>query len=281
LSLPKKDGSGFKPTAQRIKEAKELMSQAEKEVIQAHPDPAHEKTILIPAGEFVMGSTGGGLDEEPERRVFLDGFYIDPYEVTFAQYYAFVTATGHRKPRLAGYLALEAGELYLLMKPSNPVVGVSWHDARDYCDWKGKRLPTEAEWEKAARGTDGRKWPWGDKEEPAYANLVGPEDGFRYLSPVGAFGRDMSPYGVYDMAGNAMEWTADWYQEDYYRTAPARNPKGPETGEFSVGPDRKGFKVIRGTSWNDSVQRGRTAVRFKAFPEYRDVTIGFRCAGAA
>jgi formylglycine-generating enzyme len=271
------EDAGFKPMAQKIREAKEEMHEAEQEVIHALPNQEHEEMIFIPAGDFLMGNDEGHLDQQPARQVYLDGYFIDQYETTFAQFYSFIEATGHRKPRLAGYLAVDSSQLHLLMNPSNAVVGVSWYDAQAYCDWKGKRLPTEAEWEKAAKGTDPILWPWGNEEEPGFANLVGVADGFPYLSTVGAFARDRSPYGVFDMAGNAMEWTADWYQEDYYREAPAKNPIGPERDGFRMGPDRVGFKGIRGASWNDSIKRAMNTVRFKAYPSYRDVTIGFRC----
>ncbi len=268
----------FKPMAQKIKEGKLSMEEAEQKVIEAASVVEEEEIVLIPAGEFLMGNNEGPLDQQPERKVFLKGFYLDKYEVTFAQYYAFMAATGHRKPRLAGYLAVDSTSMHLLMQPSNGVAGISWHDAVDYCEWKGKRLPTEAEWEKAAKGTEQGRWPWGNDEFPGLANLAGVADGFPYLSPVGAFQQDRSPYGVYGMAGNVMEWVADWYQEDYYQIAPASNPTGSGKNGFRMGPDREGFRVIRGASWNDSIKRAETTVRFRAYPEYRDVTIGFRCA---
>lgn len=282
----------FKPMARKIKEAKELMQIAERGLMQTQLDEEDDVMVLIPPGEFIMGSEEGALDEQPARKVSLKAYFIGKHETTFAQFYAFVTATGHRKPRLAGYLAVDSTDLHLFMKPSNTVVGVSWYDALAYCEWKGKRLPTEAEWEKAARGADQRKWPWGNQERADYSNLVGAGDGFLYASPVGALKQDQSPYGVYDMAGNAMEWVSDWYQEDYYGIAPVSNPTGPERGEFKMGPGGdsqalpltffeikgEGFKVIRGASWNDSIKRAQTTIRFKTHPAYRDVTIGFRCA---
>lgn len=272
---------GFKPMAQQIEEAKARMKAAKAEVIRvASTDPAvlESETVLIPAGKFLMGNDRGPLDEQPARSVYLDAFRIDQYEVTFAQYYAFVEATGHREPRLAGYLAVDSSKMHLLMQPRNAVTGVSWFDADDYCKWREKRLPTEAEWEKAARGPQEGTWPWGNDEFATLANLAGQADGYPFLAPVDAFPQDRSPYGVVGMAGNAMEWTADWYQEDYYRTAPPRNPRGPGQEGYRMGPDRVGFRVIRGGSWNDSIKRAGAAIRFRAYPEYRDVTIGFRCA---
>jgi sulfatase modifying factor 1 len=277
------ENAPFKPMAEKIKEEKALMQSAEQKVESAAaegPDPL-DQSVLVPAGEFTMGQDGGPLDQQPERKVYLDGYYLGRYEVTFGQFYRFIAATGHRKPRLAGYLAVDSSAMHLLMQPDNPVVGVSWDDANEYCQWKKMRLPTEAEWEKAARGTDGRVWPWGNEEVSAMANLVGFTDGYGYLAPVTAFRQDKSPYGIDDLTGNAMEWVSDWYSDDYYHHAPSRNPTGPPKDAYRMGPDRAGFKVIRGASWNDSILRAKTTVRFRAYPEYRDVTIGFRCAKSA
>lgn len=260
---------GFKPMSVRVKEATAAMKQKEAVLASYQLEPEYDAMVHIPAGRYVIGSRDGQWVEQPEREIFLSGYRIDKYEVNFAQFYAFIAATGNRKPRLAGYLAVGSENLPAFMEPHHPVVGVSWLDAHEYCAWRGKRLPTEAEWERAARGGDGRKWPWGDEPEAARANLVGAEDGSEYTAAVGSFARDESPAGVHDLAGNAMEWVADWFQEDYYRGMPERDPVGPPTGDQ---------KSIRGASWNDSLERARTTVRFKIYPEYRDVTIGFRCA---
>ena len=260
---------GYVPLAKKLEKVAEESKKAELEVRQAKIGDDFDAMVFIPAGDFTLGSPEGSNDQKPARKVYLDGFYIDKYEVTFAHYYQFVERAGHRKPRLAGYLSNSVTEdLPLFIRPVNPVVGVSWDDAADYCRWEGKRLPTEAEWEKAAKGTDSRKWPWGNEERSENANLLG-EDGVRYTAPVNQFTRDVSPYGVYDLAGNVMEWVADWYNQDSYRLMPIRNPIGVQSGES---------RVIRGASWNDSVKRAQTSVRFKMYPEYRDVTIGFRCA---
>ena len=266
------DEKGYEPMAQKLKRVVEESKKAEAEVRRSKIDEEFERMIPVPAGEFIMGSPSGPFDHQPQRPVYLNAYSIDTYETTFSQYFAFVGFTGHRKPRLAGYLAAGVTEnLHLFIAPTAPVVGVSWQDAQEYCRWKGKRLPTEAEWEKAARGTDGRLWPWGGEEDEVRANLIG-EDGVRFTAPVNQFTRDVSPYGVHGLAGNVMEWVADWYHQDSYRLLPPRNPMGVESGEQ---------RIIRGASWNDSIKRGETMIRFKMYPEYRDVTIGFRCARSA
>jgi sulfatase modifying factor 1 len=263
------ESKGYTPLAKKLEKVAEESRKATSVVKQTKVDDEFESMVFIPAGEFYMGSDEASNDAKPVRKVYLDGFYIDKYEVTFAQFYAFIGFTGHREPRLAGYLSSSVTEdLPLFIKPLNPIVGVSWDDAIDYCQWKEKRLPMEAEWEKAAKGTDQRKWPWGNEERSEYANLLG-DDGARYTAPVNQFSRDVSPYGVYDLAGNVMEWVADWYNQDSYRLLPAGNPVGVLEGES---------RVIRGASWNDSIKRAQTSIRFKMYPEYRDVTIGFRCA---
>ena len=267
--------SEFKTLARQREEAEAQFAIIEEMLDQIPIHPELEQMVPVPAGHFLMGNLQGHWTEQPVREIYLDNFLIDQYEVTFAQYYAFVNATGHRKPRLAGYLGVDPTDLPRLMNPFSPVVGVSWEDAAAYCLWKEKRLPTEVEWEKAAKGTRQRKWVWGNEAKP-YANVKGEADGVRFSSPVGAMKNDRSPYGAMDMTGNVMEWVADWYQEDYYSIMPERNPLGPgrgtETAHYRI------QRVIRGGSWNDSLMRAWTSTRFKMDPMYRDVTIGFRCA---
>lgn len=232
--------------------------------VKASGDPKENPMISVPAGEFVMGSEEGGFDEKPPRRVYVDAFEINRYEVTQYDYAEFVRATGHRSP-LSRYLK----NIESFNDQNQPVVYVTWEDAEAFCRWKGGRLPTEAEWERASKGTDAAAWPWGSEPKPIFANFLGADDQIHYTAAVGSFEHDKSPYQIYDMAGNVREWVQDWYDEHYYRRAPNRNPKGPEQGDM---------KTLRGGSWNDSAVSGRTSARMKMFPDYRDTTVGFRCA---
>jgi formylglycine-generating enzyme required for sulfatase activity len=225
-----------------------------------------EQMVLIPSGVFVRGTEQGGFDEQPKREIFLDAFMIDRYEVTNGQYAAFVSATGHRK---SGPPSRYAKNMEKMRGVNQPVVYVSWDDAQAYCQWKGGRLPTEAEWEKAMRGTDGRLWPWGSVELPGAANWARVDDGFEVAAPVGQFKSDSSPFGVMDGAGNVIEWVEDWYQEDAYAEVPGKNPSSPEHGTF---------RVLRGAGYTSSGSDLRITSRSKMMPDFRDETIGFRCA---
>jgi iron(II)-dependent oxidoreductase len=229
--------------------------------------------ILIPAGEFIMGSPEdeGEANERPRHTVFLDDFYIDKYEVTNAQYEQFMEATEHRAPKYWGN-----EEYKEFNQPDHPVVGVSWHDAVAYAAWAGKRLPTEAEWEKAARGTDGRKYPWGNEWDSSKCNSKDSNDGYEYTAPVDrrfpSFPSGASPYayGVMDMAGNVWELCADWYDNKYYRQSPKKNPKGPDSGSM---------RVLRGGAWIHSTTYFlRCAFRYSYGPTSTDDFVGFRCA---
>ena len=229
-------------------------------------DPIPAEMVTIPAGPFVRGTESGGFDERPQRSIHLDAFSIDRYEVTNHHYQQFVLATGHRKPGLPARYA-KSGEK---MKGTNqPVVYVSWDDAVEYCRWKGKRLPTEAEWEKAMRGGDGRLWPWGNTEQANGANWARVQDGYEVSAPVGSFQEDKSPYGVMDGAGNVIEWVDDWYAETYYKSSPEQNPPSPEYGTY---------RVLRGGGYTTTGGDIRITSRSKMMPDYRDETIGFRCA---
>ena len=276
----------------------------------------HERAamVLVPAGEFSMGSNKEEIDrllqgrtdvkrevfndEIPRHRVSLDGFYIDTYEVTNAHFQQFVQATGHRtqaEREGAGYVnkgatfALVTGATWrapqgpgssLASLEQHPVVQVSQEDAKAYCSWAGKRLPTEAEWEKAARGTDGQLYPWGHQFDGTRANFCdtncqttlqdrAANDGARYTAPVGSYAGGKSPYGVYDMTGNVWEWVADWHDENYYKSSPARNPQGPASGDQAV---------LRGGGWGNIALSVRTSNRSRSAPAHRYDDIGFRCA---
>lgn len=215
--------------------------------------------VLVPAGTFWMGAgpTGTWTDEKPRHRVYLDAFYIDKYEVTTGLFRKFMNVTGRRD-----------GLPFASRKHKDdwPIIGVTWHEAHAYCAWAGKRLPTEAEWEKAARGTDERQYPWGDKWDKKLCNVSGL---FGEVTQVGSFPGGVSPYGVYDMSGNAAEWVSDWYDKRYYERSPERNPLGPETGTTKVirGGDHLGNSAVVTTTHRDDGKPGN-----------RPPVIGFRCA---
>ena len=225
--------------------------------------------VEIAEGSFMRGSgtDAGRADERPRRTIYLGGFLIDKYEVTNAQYFKFIAATGHKEP----FNVYSTGSLSDMKGIENlPVVQVTWHDAADYCQWVGKRLPTEAEWEKAARGTDERLYPWGDvAPSPKQVNFNRDWVTTHTLLPVGSLPDGASPYGVHEMSGNAREWVQDWYDKDYYHVAPNRNPKGPETGLL---------KVIRGGSWHSFASDIRTAASGKGGFALKTHGTGFRCA---
>ena len=242
--------------------------------------------LLVPAGEFLMGSTNADIDqaqawssksrrefedEFPQHSVYLDAYYIDRFEVTNAQFEAFVNATGYRTT------AEEKGEFntwraaYAPGMENYPVVWMSWYDADAYCKWAGKRLPTEAEWEKAARGNLGRIFPWGNEWDPTKANSG--ETGYGHTMPVGSFPTGFSYYGARDMAGNVWEWVADWWDPGYYSVSPTRNPQGPLT------PTQN--KVLRGGAFGNARWQLRTAHRHTGGPDGYARDHGFRCAKSA
>lgn len=231
--------------------------------------------VLIPRGDFIMGSdqvdtaqqgTEFGtakplfLDEHPQHTVTLPAYEIDAYEVTNGQYRAYIDATRATSPPTwpDGQFPPDQGAW--------PVTGVTWFEADAFCRWDGKRLPTEAEWEKAARGTDGREYPWGREFDATKGNI-----GSTGLAPVGSFPHGVSPYGVYDMAGNVSEWVADWYQP-----YPGSTDTSPAYGEK--------FRSVRNSSWGGSAGHYtvahfyRAAYRFYQPPNRRFRDIGFRCA---
>ena len=224
--------------------------------------------VTIPAGPFLMGtqSPKGRADEWPQRSVHVDAFAIDQVEVTNERYMAFVAATGHRSPPNpygTGVLVSAKGIEQL------PVVQVTWYDAKAYCAWAKKRLPTEAEWEKAARGTDGRMFPWGNETpSPTRANFDREWVDDKTLYAVGSLSGGDSPYGIKDMSGNAREWVQDWYDPDYYANAPDRNPQGPDKGIV---------RVIRGGSWHSPQSDITATARGRGGFALQTHGTGFRC----
>ena len=264
-----------------VEEESENIQIDEVQVVEVAPEPIPaeiqipEGMVYVPAGAFIMGSDPDvdpmtdPLDELPQHKVFLDAYFIDKHEVSNADYTEFVEATGHRNSIFWDNPKFN--------HPDQPVVGVTWGDAAAYAEWVGKRLPTEAEWEKAARGTDGRIWPWGDEFDPTKCNFDdegkfdGHLDGFAMAAPVDSFAQGESPYGARNMVGNVAEWVADWFDAEYYAISPAENPKGPPTSGM-------GKKSWRGASWFAGSEQMRCAFR-----EYDDIVasgqiLGFRCA---
>lgn len=262
--------------------------------------------VLIPGGSFEMGTDTPEIselvqwekqwnskvkadsfeDETPRHTVYLDAFYMDVHEVTNAQYRQFIETTGHHEPQGIGYVDgkwktnFEPWKDSNFNAPNQPVVCVSWEDAVAYCEWAGKRLPTEAEWEKAARGgLVGKRYPWGNEvpngtqcnfaDRNTNFNWSDKEanDGYQYSAPVSSF--TANRYGLYDMLGNVFEWCADKYDSSYYAKSPRENPQGPSSGIFGV---------LRGGSWNYFASVLRIANRYKRFPIARDALCGFRCA---
>lgn len=226
--------------------------------------------VLIPAGDFEMGSNEGNSEEKPAHKVYLDAFYIDLYEVTNGDYAKCISENKCTRPDSGGGFDLTEIE----SEKNVPVLGVTWDQANDYCIWMKKRLPTEAEWEKAARGTDSRKYPWGN--EPISCDLANTHNCAGRGIEVGSYPNGVSPYGLFDMAGNASEWVADWYDSDYYRNSPYENPLGPTSPKSS-----RNDHVIRGGSWDDYHTYATTYDRSGNIPLRSNIyKIGFRCATA-
>jgi sulfatase modifying factor 1 len=219
--------------------------------------------VLVPAGEFTMGSDEGDDDEQPVHRVGLDSFYLDTFEVTNGRFAKFVAAIQSEPPW--GFADQETPVVHA----EQPVRWVNWMDALGYCLWAGKRLPTEAEWEKAARGTDGRVYPWGNDPPTAAHAVFGLTEGAETVSPIGHRDPGRSPYGVHDLAGNLYEWVTDWYDDAFYTQNAPSNPRGPVEGTT---------KVQRGGSYINSPYRLRAAFRTKGDPTEHDPHVGFRCA---
>ena len=230
--------------------------------------------VYIPEGEFIMGTSEKQIAallkqfpswkrewfdrEKPQRTVYLDGYWIYKYEVTVAQYRKFCQDTGWQMPKAPRWG----------WQDDHPIVKVTWNDAKAYCDWAGVQLPTEAQWEKAARSIDGRIYPWGNEWDASKCNNY--NAGQNQTTPVGSYPAGVSPYGLMDMAGNVWEWCADWFDEKYYASAPDRNPTGPASGIY---------RVLRGGSWRgDGPVNFRAALRLRLLTVFRLLDWGFRCA---
>jgi iron(II)-dependent oxidoreductase len=213
--------------------------------------------VYVPGGSYVMGADKGFPDEQPKHEISIDPFYIDIHEVTVAQYKKFLDETGRSAP---GFWLPE------IDRPDHPVVGVSWKDAAAYAKWAGKRLPTEAEWELAARGgTAEGRYPWGDEPDLQFANV-----GSFGIAPVKSF--KPNGYGIYDMIGNVWEWCSDWYDPEYYSSSPKENPQGPESGKY---------KVLRGWAWYCNKDQVKVTKRYSSDPTARSYSYGFRCVKPA
>jgi len=256
----------------------------------------NSQMIQVPVGNFKMGSSfvenkqhlkkcrkhdkscqlWWFSDEYPDRLIFLDSYWIDIYEVTNEKYLEFVLATGHRfaldetcesdKCREGN---LWEGASFPPRIKHQPVTQVSWNDADAYCRWRGKRLPSEAEWEKAARGPSASLYPWGRGSPKNRATYGRKWHGVFTMTDVGTYSQGASLYGVYDMAGNVWEWVDDWYDLKYYKWGRKKNPRGPAEGKF---------KVVRGGSWVNYPDTLRSSLRRWSQPEVRFNDTGFRCA---
>jgi formylglycine-generating enzyme required for sulfatase activity len=231
--------------------------------------PADGKAmVFVPEGEFVMGAADDDPEADPHEKpghpVYVDAFWIDQTETTNAQFRICVEAGICRAPLTCDFGSPDFADE---TKADHPAACVTWFDAGTYCEWAGGRLPTEAEWEKAARGTDERRYPWGNTIDCSRGNFRGCPQ-FFLTAPVGSFPSGISPYGALDMAGNVWEWVDDWMGWDYYRASPADNPPGPDNGEM---------RVVRGGSFRYFFRYMRVVTRHCAPPEHRADALGFRC----
>jgi len=236
--------------------------------------------VYVPAGKFWMGSQPGDLgadvDEFPQHEVFLDAFWIDQTEVTNAMFAMFLNEEGNQMEGRVYWFESVDPEAPLFQEEgvwmpkeglaAYPLVEVNWYGARAYCTWAGKRLPTEAEWEKAARGTDRRSYPWGEELDCSLALVANCKK--NKPVPVGSYPGGASPYDALEMAGNVWEWVADRYLVDYYANSPSQNPTGPSDGEFFV---------LRGGSFFQNWKHARTMDRRHNGPGNTKFDYGFRC----
>jgi len=248
-----------------IQQVNEQLRLAQQEHLQKLPQNGNsvpEGMVLIPAGEFLMGAEDGLPDMRPMHRVYVSTYWLDQHEVTNQQYRQCMESGGCAPPK--DHSAYDDAA-----RADHPVTNVTWTQARNYCGWRGKRLPTEAEWEKAARGTDGRLYPWGNSDDMVKGRSRSGEHTKDGTVPVGSIEFARSPYGVADLVMNASEWVNDWYAEDFYRSSPSRDPQGPARG---------GFKVLRGGEPGDRPLELRASYRGWDDMSYWGPSVGFRCA---
>lgn len=242
------------------------------EIIDDHGVPM----VLVPAGPFVMGRKDRAPNESPAHTVTLGDYYIDQFEATNSSFADFLNVMGNQFEGNANWIEVNDPDLHVHLVgdlwqvdegfANYPMNEVTWYGARAYCLWRGGRLPSEAEWEKAARGTDERTFPWGEEISCDLANFAGCVYG---AVPVDSYPEGVSPYGAYNMAGNVMEWVADWYSREYYQNSPSDNPTGPDSGDF---------KIFRGGSFINAAGNVRTTYRFAKLQVLTYVANGFRCA---
>jgi formylglycine-generating enzyme required for sulfatase activity len=271
-----------------------LLTSCVRATVQPEPAPGTAVTsdkdgmviVYVPEGTFIMGSTPDDFmvdaDELPQHQVYLDAFWIDQTEVTNAMFATFLNVTGIQKREEKNWLNLnvtdpkigQEGEQWVPKAgyENHPVVNVTWYGAEAYCKWAGRRLPTEAEWEKAARGTDGQLYPWGNDDPTCDLTNYDNWCWVRHTTPVGSYPEGQSPYGALDMSGNVWELVADFYAADYYANSPERNPTGPVTGEAHV---------VRGGSFIMHEINVRAARRADYLPNSSSSNVGFRCAFSA
>jgi formylglycine-generating enzyme required for sulfatase activity len=247
---------------QQVNEQLRLAQQEQLQALAQHGITVPEGMVLIPAGEFLMGAEDGLPDMRPMHRVYVSTYWLDRHEVTNRQYRQCMESGGCGPPK--DHSASDDSAL-----GDHPVTNVTWTQARNYCVWRGKRLPTEAEWEKAARGIDGRLYPWGNTDEMVKARSRLVERTKNGTAPVGSIDFARSPYGVADLVMNASEWVNDWYAEDFYRSSPGRDPQGPARGSF---------KVLRGGESSDRPLELRASYRGWDDMSYWGPSLGFRCA---
>ena len=216
--------------------------------------------VRIPAGEFQMGTEAGTARERPIHKVWVDAFVIDRLEISNKAYETW--QPGHRRSHMSAC-------------DECPVTLVTWQEAVAFCQHQAGRLPTEAEWEKAARGNDARLYPWGEKWSKGFVlhfvNVFGMEDQYEFTAPVDYYPSGASPFGVTSMAGNVWEWCLDWYDKDYYRTSPELNPEGPQAAGQKM-------KVLRGGSWVNSIDGVQVIQRSRNLPTSKKTIYGFRTA---